>query len=104
MAYIGKVEVDNTWQKVEDLIKAQVTGQSAFAFDENSIYQLQSEAGYGCRLCNTTSTPADGNDGEVILQDKVGIYKKEGGAYLFAKVHTLQPGQPCLLKISKVGD
>ena len=102
--YIGKVEVTNQWEKVEDLIKDQVEGQSEFAFADNSIYQLQAEAIYGCRLCNAASEPSDDNDGEIILQDKVGIYKKEGGAYLFAKIHTLQPGQPCFLKISKVGD
>lgn len=104
MAYIGKVELSNSWAKVEDLIKEQVDGQSAFAFDSDSIYQVQSEATYGAQICETSAAPADGNDGERIIGSQTGVYKLEGSNYLYAKVHTLQPGVPCLLKVSKIGE
>lgn len=101
--YIGKVEVTNEWTKVEDLIKDQVEGQSSFAFAAGNTYQLQAEASYGCRLCNAASKPEEGNDGEVILSTQVGKYEFEAGNALYAKIHTLQPGKPCLLKISTIG-
>ena len=31
--YIGKVLLSDEWEKLEDLIQDQVSGQSAFAFD-----------------------------------------------------------------------
>ena len=37
--YIGKVLLSNTWTKLEDLIKAQISGQSAFAFNSDTVYQ-----------------------------------------------------------------
>lgn len=101
--YIGKVELTNEWQKVEDLIKAQVEGQSSFAFAEGNTYQLQAEASYGAQLCDAAAAPADGNDGEYLLHSQVGIYQLASGSYLYAKVHTMQPGVPCWLKISKIG-
>lgn len=104
MAYIGKVELSNSWAKVEDLIQEQVDGQSEFAFDSDKTYQLQAEATYGAQLCETSAAPADGNDGERIIGSQTGVYQPEGGNYLYAKVHTLQPGVPCLLKISKIGE
>ena len=104
MAYIGKIELTNEWQKVEDLIKAQVSGQSAFAFAEKKTYQIQSEASYGARLCEASSAPTNGNDGERILESQTGIYELTEGYNLYAKVHTLQPCVPCLLKISQIGE
>lgn len=102
--YIGKVQLTNEWQKVEDLIKAQVEGQSSFAFEANKTYQLQAEASYGAQLCETSAAPADGNDGEFIEGSQTGSYILDSGNYLFAKVHTMQPGVPCWLKISKIGE
>jgi len=39
--YLGQVEISTTWAKLEDLIKAQIYGQSAFAFNAAKKYQIQ---------------------------------------------------------------
>jgi len=39
--YLGQVKITAEWAKLEDLIKAQIYGQSAFAFDTTKKYQLQ---------------------------------------------------------------
>lgn len=46
MAYIGKVNVSGDWEKVEDLIKAQVEGQDSFAFDTSKSYPIQVDGGF----------------------------------------------------------
>lgn len=104
MAYIGKVKLTNEWTKVEDLIKAQVEGQSSFAFADGSTYQIQSDAMYGARLCEAATAPADKNDGERVLEDHVGIYQPESGTYLYAKINTPIAGHDCLIKVSKIGE
>jgi len=104
MAYIGKVEISNEWQKVEDLVKEQVSGQSSFAFLSETKYQLQCEGDYGARLCNAESAPTEQKDGEMVLLSQTAIYEPELGAELYTRVHTLKPGFPCYLKISKIGD
>jgi len=39
--YLGTVKVSEVWEKLEDLIKAQIYGQSAFAFNTAKKYQIQ---------------------------------------------------------------
>ena len=43
MSYVGKVKVSSAWTKLEDLIQAQVDGQSAFAFDTSKTYSVQAD-------------------------------------------------------------
>lgn len=68
MAYIGKVTLTDSWEKLEDLIKA-LDGQSSFAFDTTKQYAIQvdstaSNSNYGARFCNSATEPANQDDGE----------------------------------------
>jgi len=101
--YIGKITVSSTWNKVEDLIKEQVSGQSSFAFEADKIYQLQCEGGYGVRLCNTGSTPAQASDGEYLSGAQTAQYRPQSGAYLY--VRPLQDLPPAAVQviISQIG-
>ncbi len=90
MAYIGKVTLTSDWEKLEDLIKAQVEGQSAFAFDTSKEYGIQTDTPrgpyiFGAYLCNSTTEPAEADDGEHLEQENFGIYKPESGVYLWVK-------------------
>lgn len=88
MAYVGKVSVTNDWAKLEDLIQAQVSGQSSFAFDTSKTYSLQTDSGgadFGVRLCNSATEPAAEDDGEHLVDDQFGKYTPESGAYLWVK-------------------
>lgn len=90
MAYIGKVTINNEWEKLEDLIKDQVAGQSAFAFDTTKQYFLQVETTrgqfvFGIYACNSTTEPANPDDGEHLEEDSFGIYQPEAGEYLWVK-------------------
>ena len=101
--YIGTVEVNNTWQKLDTLIQAQVSGQSAFAFDADTTYQLQAEGNFGVRLCEQADEPGE-KDGFRIRGTQPANYKVQAGAYLWVKVEEgLQPATP-LLKISALGE
>lgn len=102
--YIGQVTLTENWQKLEDLIKAQVAGQSAFAFAAGKTYQLQGEGSYGVRLCNASTTPQALNDGERICQNQTALYEKEDGAFLYVKQIADTPQESARLKISQVGD
>ncbi len=87
---IGKIVVSTTWTKVEDLIKAQISGQSAFAFSEGETYELQGEtnqvtANLPIRLCNSGTMPVMPNDGKRIKGTQTGKYAKESGADLYAR-------------------
>lgn len=90
MAYVGKVVVTQDWAKLEDLIKAQVEGQSSFAFDTSKTYELQTDceqhAPFGVRVCNSASEPSDADAGEHLSDDQSGEYKPESGIYLWVKV------------------
>ena len=100
--YIGKVEVNDTWQKLDTLIQAQVSGQSSFAFDAETTYQLQAEGNFGVRLCVAADEPG-AKDGERIRDTQTARFKTETGAYLWVKVEEgTQPATP-LLKISTLG-
>ena len=90
MAYIGKVTLTNEWEKLEDLIKAQVDGQSAFAFDTSKDYGIQVDTARGpyicgAYLCNSTSEPAETDDGEHLEAEMFGEYTPESGIYLWVK-------------------
>lgn len=90
MAYIGKIVVTDEWEKLEDLIKDQVSGQSAFAFDTSKTYNLQVETTrgqfvFGVRLCNSTTEPANADDGEHLEAENMAMYQPESGVYLWVK-------------------
>lgn len=90
MAYIGKVKLTTEWEKLEDLIKAQVTGQSAFAFDTSKEYAIQTDTPrgpyiFGAYLCNSATEPGSADDGEHMEQEQFGIYKPESGVYMWVK-------------------
>lgn len=100
--YIGKVEVNDTWQKLDALIQAQVDGQSSFAFDAETTYQLQAEGNYGIRLCVAADEPGE-KDGERIRDTQTARFKTETGAFLWVKAEeSPNPALP-LLKISTLG-
>lgn len=103
--YIGKVTVTNEWQKLDALIQAQVSGQSAFAFDAETTYQLQGEGNFGIRLCEQADKPEDTEkEGFRIRGTQPANYKPATGAYLWVKVEEgLQPATP-LLKIATLGE
>ena len=106
--YIGKVLLTNEWEKLEDLIKAQVSGQSAFAFDSTKTYQLQGEGVEAIRLCDKSDAPADLKDGERIKGTQTAFYKPSDG-FLYAHVDlTEKTGMPdfgkVYLKISEMGE
>lgn len=100
MAYIGKVKVPNEWTSVEDLIQAQVSGQSSFAFTSGSKYSLQVDGGDNSevRICNAASTPSGEVDGEHLSRDQFGVYEPESGVSLYAK----QNGAPVYLSVSEI--
>lgn len=90
MAYIGKVALTSEWEKVEDLIKAQVDGQSAFAFDTSKEYGIMTDTQrgpyiFGAYLCHSATKPANADDGEHLEQENFGVYKPASGVYLWAK-------------------
>ena len=98
MAYIGKVKVSDTWTKLEDLIKAQIDGQSSFAFSSGSTYSLQTDGDNVSfiRVCNATSTPAESYDGECLDRHICGLYKPDT-AYLYVR----KEGHPVYLSVSE---
>lgn len=83
--YLGKVKVTNAWQKLEDLIKGQIAGQSSFAFETGKTYQLQGESDYGIRVCNASTKPTDLSLGELIRGTQTAQYEVESGAVLYVK-------------------
>lgn len=97
MAYIGKIEVPATWTSLEDLIQAQVDGQSSFAFDSSKKYSLQTEEG-SIRLCNTSATPTSDVDGEHLKDDQFGIYEPDSST-LYVRSKT--KNGVCLLSVSE---
>lgn len=100
--YIGKVKISNNWSKLEDLIKAQVSGQSAFAFAEGTTYQLQGEGNYGVRLCDSSATPSDLQDGERIIGTQTAIYELSDGE-LYVRAEENIPSGNVWLKVSILG-
>lgn len=87
---IGKIVVPTTWAKLEDLIKAQINGQSAFSFGADEVYELQGEtnqatANLPVRLCNSASTPSKLYDGKRIKGTQVAQYSKEADADLYVR-------------------
>ena len=103
--YIGKVEIHQQWETVEGLIKAQVEGQSSFAFDSSKTYQLQAEGNYGVRLMDAAAAPSDVEEGFVIEGTQPANYKVSTGKNLYVK--TTKDGDSVhkvLLKISVLGE
>lgn len=98
--YIGKVEINDTWQNLEDLIKAGVEGQSSFAFDADTTYQLQSESSFGARFCEAATAPDDKTEGFCITETQVAFYKP-GNDPLWVKTKHENFG---LLKIGTLGE
>lgn len=90
MAYIGKVSITNEWEKLEDLIKSQVSGQSAFAFDTDKKYSIQVDTvkdnnDNSAYFCNSATKPTNSDDGEHLNNDLYAEYKPESGVYLYVK-------------------
>ena len=114
--YIGKVLLTNEWAKLEDLIKAQVSGQSAFSFDSDKKYQLQGECFFegtkevllAVRLCETSTTPSDNIDGDRIVGTQCADYIPSTGSVYVRVDLTEKTGMPdfgkVYLKISKMGE
>ena len=115
--YIGKVLLTNEWEKLEDLIKTQVSGQSSFAFDMAKTYQLQCECFFEstkeflfpARLCETSATPSLNDDGFRIVGTKSALYQPSAPLNLYVRADLLEKtGQPdfgkMYLKISTVGE
>lgn len=77
MAYTGKVEISNSWAKLEDLIKEQIEDQSSFAFDSDTTYELQCEGDWGARFSDSSTVPTDEdmNEGFCIMNTQVAHYK-----------------------------
>lgn len=105
--YIGKVLLSEVWEKLEDLIKSQVSGQSAFAFNSDTVYQLQGEGVERVRLCDFTGTPIDLQAGFRIEGTQTAHYKPSNG-YLFVRVEKTEGNGNAdygntYLKISKMG-
>lgn len=86
MAYIGKVNITGDWEKVEDLIKAQVEGQDSFAFDTSKSYPIQVDGGFGVYLCSASTTPTAPDEGEFLTDSERRIYKPESGKDLYIKI------------------
>lgn len=90
MAYIGKVALTDSWEKLEDLIKA-LDGQSTFAFDTAKTYAIQvdstaSNSNYGARFCNSATEPANPDDGEHYDNSMAPFtYKPASGIDLYVK-------------------
>lgn len=99
MAYIGKVSISQEWEKLEDLIKAQVDGQSAFAFASGTQYSLQSEKGL-CAICVTSAEPDSLLAGEHINQDQFGVYEPDGSNDMW--VRSKEPDAVILLAVSEL--
>ena len=89
MAYIGKVNITGDWEKLEDLIKAQVSGQSSFAFDTSKKYSLQSDCNssvmQGVYVCNSATKPDNADDGEYLTEGLFGEYEPESGVDLWIR-------------------
>ena len=88
MAYIGKVSITNDWEKLEDLIKEQVDGQSSFAFDTTKKYAIQTDGPtlpYGARFCTSATRPESPDVGGHLSDQQQGIYEPESGVYLYVK-------------------
>lgn len=64
MAYIGKIKLKTTWEKAEDLIKAQIGGQSSFSFDSTKTYVIQAHGLGLVNVANVSTAPTSENDGE----------------------------------------
>lgn len=86
--YLGKVEISNSWTKLEDLIKAQVEGQSEFAFDADTKYQIQGEGEFSCRLCDFTTAPTNNYDGVRLYNTQTAVYKKSTSGYLYVRTES----------------
>lgn len=90
MAYIGKVSLTDSWEKLEDLIKA-LDGQSAFAFDTDKTYAIQvdsifANSNYSARFCNSATEPANPDDGEHYDNSMAPFsYKPASGIDLYVK-------------------
>lgn len=90
MAYIGKVKITSAWTKLEDLIKAQVTGQSSFAFNTSKTYSVMADVKsnqtlFGVYVCNAGSEPSEDDDGEYLTEGLFGMYKPESAVYLWVR-------------------
>ena len=83
--YIGKVTVNNEWKKLDTLVKEQVAGQSSFAFDADTTYQLQGEGNYGIRFCVAANIPTDPAIGNYTTGSQTALFKPETGKELFVK-------------------
>lgn len=93
MAYIGKVTLTDSWAKLEDLIKAQVDGQSAFAFDTTKKYSIQVDTvkanhDYSGYFCNSATEPSATDDGEHLDNNLFAVYEPESGVDLWVKEAT----------------
>lgn len=93
MAYIGKVTLTDSWEKLEDLIKA-LDGQSTFAFDTTKQYAIQvdtilSNCNYSGRFCNSATEPANPDDGEHYDSSMAPfVYEPASGIDLYVKKAT----------------
>ena len=103
MPYIGKVKLSDEWTSLQSLVREQISGQSAFEFDEDLTYQLQAEGNLGARLCEATSAPTAIEDGFEIKDTVTALFKPSTGV-LYVKVgFSGKLTDAVLLKISSLG-
>ena len=100
MAYIGKVKISNSWEKLEDLIKAQISGQSSFSFSTSKSYSLQADGANNVqvRVCDTSVAPASETAGEHLDGAQFAVYEPTSGNALYVK----QNGFPAFLSVSEL--
>ena len=96
MAYVGKVKITGDWEKLEDLIKAQVDGQSSFSFDTSKTYSVMADCNtspimLGARVCNSVAKPSEPDDGEYLTEGLFGVYKPESGVYMWVRTRSNTP-------------
>lgn len=90
MAYVGKVKITSEWQKLEDLIQAQVDGQSSFSFDTSKKYAVMSDSKtqstmFGAYVCHSATEPEEDDAGEYLTDTLFGVYEPASGVDLWVK-------------------
>ncbi len=91
MANIGNVVITKEWANLQDLIRAQIDGQSAFTFDSTKTYSLIVDTGVsvdamGAYYCETTTKPTEINAGNPIEPCEQVIFEFTDGVPLWVKV------------------
>lgn len=71
--FLGQVSIGNTWSKLEDLIKSQVSGQSSFSFDATKKYSIQCKSPNSFFIDEFTVNPAESSTATAGIGSSTGI-------------------------------